>query len=232
MRERKKKILGIIGGMGPKATAAPFGKIVSLTRASCDREHIHMLIDNNTDIPDRTAAMKDGNQEPVSAICESGKKLIEMGAQLLIMPCNTSHYSFHQIQEQVRVPMIHMIYETARYCSQKGFQKVGVLGTDGTREWDLYGKELKKFGIETVYPDQEGQKAVMSVIYDYVKAGKDADAAMLYPYLNVMKEQGCQRFILGCTELPLVFPEDAGVYIDSLEILARASIRAAGYQVK
>ncbi len=232
MRAAEKKTLGIIGGMGPGATAELFRKIVRLTKASCDRDHIHVLIDNNTRISDRTTAIKRGNQEPVSEICESGKKLIKMGAQLLVMPCNTSHYFFQQIQEQLSVPMIHMVYETARFCSRQGFQKVGVLGTDGTVAGNLYQKELQKFGIETVYPGKEGQIAVMSVIYDYVKAGRTPDASMLQPYLEFMKGQGCQRFILGCTELPLVFRKEPAMYIDSLEILAKTAILEAGYEVK
>ena len=84
------KSIGIIGGMGPAATADLMKKIIDMTDASCDQEHIHMLIDSNTNIPDRTAAILHGGEDPVPEMLASARRLEGAGADFLIMPCNTA----------------------------------------------------------------------------------------------------------------------------------------------
>lgn len=229
-----KKIVGIIGGMGPGATALLFQKLIDYTDAKCDAEHMHIIIDNNTSIPDRTTAILNGDHTPADYICESGKKLQHCGAELLLIPCNTSHYFYEDIQNALEVPVLNMIAETARICLKKGYHKVGILATTGTCNTGIYSKELKKFDIETVYPDKEGQKKVMEVIYDQVKAGKKINVQILDQTLKKMEVQGAQAFILGCTELPFAIKNgDFGYcFLDSLDILARCAVEKAGYQLK
>ena len=177
--DKNKKVVGIIGGMGPGATALLFQKMINYTNANSDSEHIHIIIDNNTEIPDRTSAILKGEDAPVRYICESGKKLESYGADLLLIPCNTSHYFYDYIQEQISIPVVNMITETARKCLENGYKKVGVLATTGTCQTNIYAKELEKFGIEAIYPDEEGQKRVMEIIYDQVKAGKKINALII-----------------------------------------------------
>ena len=229
-----KKSVGIIGGMGPAATALLFQKMIDYTDAKVDAEHIHIIIDNCPSIPDRTSAILKGENTPAKCICESGKKLEKYGAELLAIPCNTSHYFYPYIQSQVGIPVIHMLEETAKECKEKGFVKVGVLATTGTRKTEIYDRALEKFGIEVVYPDEEGQKLLMSIIYDYVKAGKQADSPMFLEQIEKMVSQGVQAFVLGCTELPLVFRDgDFGMkFIDSLDVLAKRAVEMAGYPLK
>ena len=86
------KTLGIIGGMGPLATANLFNKIVLTTHAKSDQDHIHILIDNNTLIPDRTAYLLGNGEDPLEQLVTSAVRLEKMGAEFLIMPCNTAHY--------------------------------------------------------------------------------------------------------------------------------------------
>ncbi len=162
----KKKTLGIIGGMGPAATALLFEKIVEYTAAERDAEHIHILIDNYPAVPDRNESIALGNDVPVDYICAAGEKLISIGAELIIIPCNTSHYYYDKIQSRLSVPVINMISETAKLCLASGYKKVGVLATNGTRNTGIYDAELKKLGLEAVYPSAEGQREVMAVIYD------------------------------------------------------------------
>lgn len=229
-----KKTVGIIGGMGPAATALLFQKLINHTDARTDSEHMHILIDNNPAIPDRTAAILKGDHTPAVCICESGKKLETLGAELLLIPCNTSHYFYSDIQEQLHVPVINMIGETAKECLKRGYTKVGVLATTGTCKTHTYDRELQKLGIETVYPEEEGQKRVMEIIYDQVKAGREADASIIRKYLDKMAASGVQAFILGCTELPFALKDgDFGYYfLDSLDILAKRAVELAGYPLK
>lgn len=228
------KILGIIGGMGPSATALLFQKIIDLTDAGTDADHIHIIIDNNPTTPDRTAAILNNDDTPAVHICESGKRLEQCGAQILAIPCNTSHYFLPYIQERLDIPVINMLEETAKECVACGYTKVGVLATTGTRNTRIYEKQLEKFGITTVYPDQEGQERVMEIIYDQVKAGKIADTSIIKSHLDQMAENGVEAFILGCTELPIVLKDGAYGYhfIDTLEVLAKSAITSAGYKVK
>ncbi len=229
-----RKTLGIIGGMGPAATVLLFQKIVDYTDANADSEHIHIIIDNNTKIPDRTESILKGSCEPAVRICESGRKLIECGAELILIPCNTSHYFYPLIQKELNVPVMNMITETARECVKCGYHKVGVLATTGTCKMGIYHGELLKHGIEAIYPDDEGQEAVMKVIYDQIKAGNPIDVSILEKHLKQMEEEGAEAFILGCTELPLALKNgDYGYrFIDSLDILARQAVLQAGYEMK
>lgn len=232
--DTNKKTVGIIGGMGPGATALLFQKLIDYTDAKSDAEHMHIIIDNNTAIPDRTTAILNGENTPALCIVESGKKLEMCGAELLLIPCNTSHYFYDDIQEQLSVPVVNMIAETAKVCLNNGYTKVGVLATTGTCNTDTYGRELNKFGVETVYPDVEGQKKVMEIIYDQVKAGRKINVQILDQTLKKMSSKGAQAFILGCTELPFAIKNgDFGYhFLDSLDILAKRAVEMAGYHLK
>lgn len=232
--DTNKKTVGIIGGMGPGATALLFQKLIDYTDAKSDAEHMHIIIDNNTAIPDRTTAILNGENTPALCIVESGKKLEMCGAELLLIPCNTSHYFYDDIQEQLSVPVVNMIAETAKVCLNNGYTKVGVLATTGTCNTDTYGRELNKFGVETVYPDVEGQKKVMEIIYDQVKAGRKINVQILDQTLKKMASKGAQAFILGCTELPFAIKNgDFGYhFLDSLDILAKRAVEMAGYCLK
>ena len=99
-----RKVIGIIGGMGPMATADLFIKIVENTAARTDQEHLHVLIDNNTDIPDRTACILAGSDAPLGPMVESAKRLVDQGADLLIIPCNTAHYFHSGVQVRWTCP--------------------------------------------------------------------------------------------------------------------------------
>lgn len=231
-----KKTIGIIGGMGPLATCDLMEKIIRNTKAQKDQEHIHILTDCNTGIPDRTQAILNGGEDPVPEMTASAVRLEQMGADLLIMPCNTAHYYYDQICAAVRIPVLHMPRETASLLRKKGIGCAAVFATDGTIRAGIYEDALCAEGIRPVYPGQEGQRLLMKMIYDHIKAGKE-DLTGLKPsadaLLREMKDAGAQCFILGCTELPIAF-ELLGRTEDTFDptcILARAAIKASGYEV-
>ncbi len=231
-----KKAIGIIGGMGPMATLDLFRKVLDSTDAHSDAEHIRLYMDCHTGIPDRTKAILAGGESPVPYIVESAKKLAAIGAELLLIPCNTSHYFYDEIATASPVPVLHMIRETADALKRKGVACVGLLATDGTVKAGVYQKELEQAGIRTVCPDDEGQREVMRLIYDGVKAGADHfDTALLTQTLQRMREAGAERIVLGCTELPIAFANyhvSANDTVDPTDILAKAAVIAAGYPVK
>ncbi len=231
-----KQAIGIIGGMGPMATLDLFGKLIANTDADNDAEHIRVYIDCHTGIPDRTKAILHGGESPVPYIAESARKLADMGADFLLIPCNTSHYFYDEIVAASPVPVVHMIRETAAELGAQGVSLVGLLATDGTCQSGIYQDELKKQGIRTVCPTEEEQREVMRLIYEGVKADAPCfDTTVIAAMLDRMKALGTERIVLGCTELPLGF-ERYGLpcdnTIDPSLIAARAAIARAGYPIR
>ena len=199
-----KKTIGIIGGMGPLATADLFEKIVGHTKAACDQEHLHVVIDSNTNIPDRTAALLHGGADPLPELVKSAGRLEKMGADVLIMPCNTAHNYYDGIAAAVSVPVLHMVRLTAQALVERGVKKAGLLATDGTVRTGIYQKSFAGSGVELLTPDEVGQRAVMEMIYQGVKAGDMAfDAQPARQAMERLLAAGAEVLILGCTELPL-----------------------------
>lgn len=227
----EKKTIGIIGGMGPLATADLFRKIILNTKAGCDQEHIKVLIDNNTDIPDRTACIINNGLDPVPQLTKSALSLWAMGAQLLVMPCNTAHFFYPRIQKAVEIPVLHMIDITANTLAQKGIKKAGLLATDGTLESGIYQNSFQNTNMELLVPNKADQAAIMDMIYHGVKAGKaDYDATRAKETMADLLDKGAEILILGCTELPLameMYSLDFPACDPTLE-LARHAIQEAG----
>lgn len=226
-----KKTIGIIGGMGPLATVELFHKLVVLTNAASDSEHIHILVDNFPQIPDRTAAILEGSDRPVSHIVEAGNRLIRAGAELLLIPCNTSHYYYDQIAAALSVPVLNMLQLTAVHLQKEGVKRVGLLATDGTIQTRVFANAFAGVGIETLCPDPSGQQMVMHMIYREIKAGKKADCRPIERVMDALRAQGAERIVLGCTELPLAFsPTMKSDMVDPAHLLALEAIRRAGYE--
>lgn len=231
----EKKVIGIIGGMGPLATADLFHKIVLHTAAATDQEHPRVCIDSNTDIPDRTAALLRGGEDPAPEMIKSARRLESIGAQVLIMPCNTAHGFYERVQSAVSVPVLHMIALTRSALLARGVRCAGLLATDGTIETGIYQRTFDGSGIELLTPDAAGQRAVMDIIYQGVKAGDLAhDAAPFRAVCEALLARGAETLILGCTELPLAFELYDLHYpaADPTLELALGAIRFAGGTVK
>ncbi len=232
----QKKSIGIIGGMGPMATSDMFRKILDATDAHNDAEHIRIYIDCHTGVPDRTAAILSDGESPVPYILESVEKLKAMGADFLLIPCNTSHYFYDEITKKSPIPVMHMIRETVQAVKQDGVSCVGLFATDGTVQSGVYQKELEQYGIRTICPDESAQREIMRLIYDGVKAGADTfDTGAVEQEIHRMCQAGAERIVLGCTELPIAF-EKYGISavgtVDPADVLAKAAVKAAGYPVK
>ena len=228
-----RKVIGIIGGMGPMATADLFIKIIENTQASCDQAHLHVLIDNNTDIQDRTDCILAGSDAPLYPMIEAADRLTAQGADILIMPCNTAHYYFDGLQAHASVPVLNMPELTAEYCEKEGIRCAAILATAGCLQSGVYDPFFKARGIRLLQPSEEGVQALMHLIYAEVKAGVPAHPEILYPEMEKLKKEGAETFLLACTELPLVFGADTPFScIDPTLILARAAITAAGGTLK
>lgn len=147
-----KKVIGILGGMGPLATADLFQKITLHTAASCDQDHPRVCIDSNTNISDRTAALLHGGADPVPEMVKSAQRLESIGADLLIMPCNTAHNFYDAVASSVSIPVLHMIAITRDALKSRGVKCAGLLATDGTVQTGIYQRTFEGSGVELLTP--------------------------------------------------------------------------------
>lgn len=230
------KTIGIIGGMGPLATADLYLKITNMTEAAKDQDHVHIVIDSNPKIPDRTAYILGEGESPLPEIVRSIRRLEAAGCDFLIMPCNTAHHIIEEIKATTKIPFINMMEETVRFVAKTyPGRTVGILATDGTCRSGTYEKYFDKIGIRVVKPHRH-QADVMDLIYQGVKTG-DLDRSLdgVRSAIEEMKEMGATVFILGCTELSAVSNRIRTLgetFVDPLEVLALESIREAGGRIK
>ena len=230
-----KGVIGILGGMGPLATVDLFEKIVSHTDAKTDQEHPRVVIDSNTDIADRTEALLRGAPDPTPELVTSAQRLASIGADFLVMPCNTAHGFYDAVAAAVDVPVLHMIELTRDALKSRGVTAAGLLATDGTVETGIYQKCFDGSGVALLTPPPVDQAAVMELVYHGVKAGDlDRGATAFFRCCERLLARGAKTLILGCTELPPVFARHRPGYpvTDPTLELALAAVRRAGCKVK
>lgn len=224
-------VIGILGGMGPMATADLFTKIIQNTPASCDQEHIRIIIDNHPQIPSRADAIMRGMESPLSHLVESAKLLENAGASFIIMPCNTAHFWFDQIQASVKTPLLHIIHNAAAQikASHPDFSgRIMLLATDATVKTKMYQDAFSAQGMELLVPESTDQDIVVEAI-NQVKAGHIGHFDQFSHMIDKYNAKGIKAFIGGCTEIPLLFPYLTGDFqkIDPTLLLAQAAVSKA-----
>ncbi|UCG26796.1 MAG: amino acid racemase [Bacteroidales bacterium] len=234
-----KKTIGILGGMGPETTACLFRTIISNTKAGKDEDHIPILILNDPKIPDRSAFIHGKGPSPVPALIRGSRKLEEMGADFIAVPCNTAHYFLDEISASVRIPVINMIAETAIHVKNE-FQDIkqyGLLSTTGTYKTNIYAKWFGKEGLSILIPEEKLREKIMEIIYgpEGLKAGvKTVPYGILNESIRHLVDKGARAIISGCTEISLIKKDihTPVPLIDPVRILALKSIKMAGYELK
>ncbi|MEU0070816.1 amino acid racemase [Streptomyces sp. NPDC006332] len=227
------EIIGILGGMGPAATADFYAKLVSMTPGHHDQDHLRTVIWSDPTIPDRTEALLGNGPDPTPWLLNGARVLREAGATVIAIPCNTAHAFVPRIADHVGLPIVHMIGEVARHLTalRPAVRTAGLLATTGTVHAGLYQEWLDRYGIRLALPDPARQQPQVMAAVRAVKAGDHgAAAAPLADAARQLTEQGAQAVIAGCTEIPLGLPAEAVdvPLIDPAVILARALVRRAG----
>lgn len=227
--------LGILGGMGPQATQVFYQRVLDRTDADTDQDNIPTLILSDTAMPDRTAAILSGETETVRRrLLDDARFLERWGACCIAIPCNTSHAFISELQQEVGAPIVNMIAQTAETLKRAGAKKVGILATDGTLRMGLYHAACEAAGMEAVTPPQDIQRLVMSIIYDEIKKGEKGSREKFVTIDAALREMGCDRAVLGCTELSVyrdwhALPE---FYVDAMDVLAQRCVEMCGYPVR
>lgn len=228
--------VGVLGGLGPMATVYFYDMVVEMTDADKDQEHVDMIIMNRATTPDRTAyIVGESDDSPLEYLVRDAKRLEAAGADFLVLTCNTAHYFHKQINDSVEIPLLNMIEETVEYAIEEGHSKIGILATTGNIKMENYQKVCREKGVDFYVPDSDVQKKVMKIIYEDVKAGKKADMNVFNEIVDVLKENGCDCAILGCTELSIIKKDEKlpdEFFIDSSEVLAMNTIVKSGRKLK
>ena len=226
------KTIGILGGMGPYATADLFEKILEQTPAKKDWEHLRVIIDNNPKIPSRTRAILYNEESPVSMMIETARNLQKAGADFVIIPCNSAHVFLPEVLPHVTIPILNMITKTVDYITKESpdVTAVGLLAAKIVVDAQLYQARLKAVSIKTITPTEQQQPIVRQVIED-VKLNKKSDGvkSKLAGLIGALTAKGAQAVIAGCTEISIVAKDlavDVPIF-DSNEILAKAAVKMA-----
>ncbi len=231
MAKSKYKTVGIIGGMGPEATVELMRRVIELTPAKDDCDHIHMLVDNNPKVPSRIKALIDGDGEsPVPTLINMALGLEKSGADYLVMPCHTAHHYYSEIADSVSIPFINLIELTALHIKSEfpNVKKVGLLASTAVVNIKLYENAFAIYGIEIIYPDEHQQDTLMTII-KMAKSNsvKDSEINSIKEIANSLD---ADILVIACTELSVLFDQldvDTPDVIDALDMLALEIVQKA-----
>jgi len=235
-----KKTIGILGGMGPEATAHFFELIIKNTKAGKDQEHIPIIIYSNPKIPARTDAILEKGPSPLPLLLEGVRILRQGGADFVVMPCVTAHYYYNDLVKQEKIPFLNLLDESLFYVKKNipSLTRVGLIASTGTLHSRLFHETFTKGGIEVIIPSEEEQEKVMGAIFGKqgIKAGFTSGPSqkIIQDAAAKLIQRGAEGVIAGCTEVPLVLKQDdlPVPLIDPLRIIALKSIEEAGYKIK
>ncbi len=227
-------MLGILGGMGPLATAHFYGRLVALAPAERDQDHPAVVMWADPAVPDRTRALLEQGASPVPALIHGIRWLQQAGADWIAIPCNTAHAFVSELRQATGADIIDMIAVSVLRASQAqaSVSRIGVLCTRGTRASQLYERAAEPSGIELIQVDPATQREQVDVAIELVKRhpGDPHALALAAEHITTatrrLREQGAEVVIAACTEVPLVMSGAAALLpmIDSTECLAARAL--------
>lgn len=224
--------IGVFGGMGPSATVDFMDKLVRLTPARRDQDHLPVIVAGFPHIPDRSRAILGQGPDPLPQLLKGIEFLNAAGAGVIAIPCNSSHHWYEQMSRASAVPILHIARSCVAALETAGVQRrVAIFATRGALASGFYQRELDTRGIEYFVPDPQQAQPVVDDCIREVKAGNAAaGGASLAQALRHAREQGAGAVIMGCTEIPIaaghIAPQDLLLVDSSLE-LARSAVKYA-----
>ena len=233
MTEFRLKRLGLLGGMGPSATLDVLQKIVELTDANTDQQHLPIIVWNLPQIPDRTASLVGGGASPAPLLAAGARGLREAGADYISIACNTAHHWYDVIRAASCLPVIHIadtaIEALAGVEVRRG--QVAIMATAGTIASGFYQSRLLRAGYIPLLPHRSVQDEAVSGAIAHAKAGRWPEAVRAVSHgVEHVVARGADAVLLACTELPLLVRglQPHVPMIDANRALAHACIRHAG----
>ncbi len=231
-RETRRPVLGVLGGLGPMSSVYFYEMLTVHTPAARDQDHLDVILSSRASTPDRTAyILGESEEDPFATMERDAEMLVQYGATLLAIPCNTAHYFYDRLARSLPVPILNMVRLTVRQARAEGCKRLGILATSGTVDSHTYQRMCKAEGLECVLPSAQSQQALMDIIYGQIKSGRRADMAAFTAIADELRAAGCGRAVLGCTELSLIRRDEQltdPFFLDSTEVLAREALLACG----
>jgi aspartate racemase len=224
------KKLGILGGMGPAASAEFINRLIKKTPATCDQEHIPFVLWNEPRIPDRSTSMQSGDDLPLPWLQEGIKGLKHAGCEYIVIPCNSAHFWYSQLSK-IGVPILHIVDSVATELKELNIdkQKIGILGTQGTIESGLYQYHLNRQGWDCIVPTKQEMAGLVTPAIAMIKANKILESQLLLmKSIHSLIDRGAKAIVLGCTELPLAIghKQEEGIpIVNSIDSLVNVTLK-------
>ena len=227
------KRLGVLGGMGPAASAEFMIRLVAQTPAKRDQDHIPTILWSDTSVPDRSTSMRNGDYKPLPYLLAGIQGLVLAGCNLIVIPCNTAHLWFKEMEKQAswNAKIVHIVDSVADALRDVNVidSKIGVMGTQATVELGLYQYRLNKLGWDCIVPTKLEMDTLVQPAIDLIKANQIAEAhPMLMTVIHSLIDKGAKAVVLGCTEIPLAIREDTVqniLIINSIDSLVKSAIK-------
>ncbi len=247
-------VVGVLGGMGPLATVDFMQKLIAATPdafTTRDQDHVPVVVSNIPQIPDRITAYRGEGASPLAAMISSGRRLLQAGAGLIVVPCNTAHLWFAELEAALQVPMLHMVdaaledaiggrstgTSTGTSIGPAAGAPLGLLCTEATLESGLYparaAQSARYAGARWTFSTATEMSTLVTPGIRAVKLGKLAEASeLLGAAARALVSRGAGSLVLGCTEIPLVLASTSGQFnapvtvpvIDATASLARRAV--------
>jgi len=229
MTVESRKVVGVLGGMGPEATVNFIATVVALTPATRDQDHVRMIIDHNPGVPDRQSSDPENKLAIRRSLVAMALRLEAAGADSLVMPCNTAHAFADSARNAVSVPFLDIIEESVKFVA-RDIERVGILATTTCITGESYQRSLSAQGHTPVLPDERQQARMMKLIYS-IKTGDKGESVRreMAEVAHGLVERGAQTVIAACTEIPLVLDTSsiAVPIVSSVDALAKRTIEIA-----
>ncbi|HEX5687639.1 MAG TPA: amino acid racemase [Ideonella sp.] len=228
-------VVGILGGMGPLATIDFMHKMLLATPAATDQEHVPVVVSSIPQVPDRNQAFRGDGESPLAALVASGRRLAGAGAQMVVMPCNTAHLWFDELQQALELPMLHLVdaalHDAVALAGPSA--RIGLLATDASLASGLYLNRRPQ-GAPAVQWLLPTAREMLDWVMPGIAAVKAGDlpggADRLLAAALALKQRGASALVLGCTEIPLVL-DAANAPLPVIDATAALAQRAVAWSL-
>jgi aspartate racemase len=235
MEPSNDKVLGVLGGMGPLASAHFMVRLTLLTPAARDQDHIPTVLWSDPRVPDRNKGRLSGGPDPLPFLLRGIAGLRRAGCGAIAIPCNTAHGWYEEMQSASGCSILHIVDAAAAELKRLGIicGAIGLMGTQATLDMRLYQDRLGHMGWDCLIPTSDQMQRLVTPAIALVKANRVAEAsAPLAEAARSLAARGAAAVVLGCTEIPLGLQagptETIRVpLIDTIDALARAAVRWA-----
>lgn len=199
-------LFGVLGGMGPLATLDLLQKIIEITPANRDQEHLPVVTWNVPQIPDRQKALAGKGESPLPQLLHAIQQLNQLNVSHIAIPCNTAHHWYPQLAQASQAPILHIVDIAAAHIADLSPrpQRVGIMATEATLQAGWYQQRLTALGIEAIVPNAYELQTLFIPGCYAVKRGENALGGQLLQELAAaLINRGADKLVLACTEIPL-----------------------------